>query len=171
MKEIVQYGNPVLREVASYIQPKDILSKEIQQHIVDMKQSLSTQKDGVALAAPQIGMSLQIFVVTSFVFEDSSNQKLVYINPEMIQSSNEKKWLDEGCLSCRWKVGQVERSLSVTVRAYDEHGKPFEIEADGLLAHIFQHEIDHLNGTLFIDKARKLRDMTEAEIQEATQGQ
>ena len=167
MKQIVQQGNSVLRELAQYIEPSNITSSETQKLIAEMHASLTTQKDGVALAAPQIGESFQVFVVSPIVFDNPKDHSLVYINPEIISLSSDTKWLEEGCLSCRWKIGQVERSLTTTIRAYDEKGVQFEETAEGLLAHIFQHETDHLHGTLFIDKARNLRDMTEEEIQEA----
>jgi peptide deformylase len=168
MKPIVQQGNPVLREVAKYIEPKDITSAKITSVIADMHAALATQKDGVALAAPQIGESLQIFVVSPTLFKKPQEHNLVYINPEIIEHSETKKWLEEGCLSCRWKLGQVERSLKVTIRANNEQGELFEEYAEGLLAHIFQHETDHLHGTLFVDKARNVRDMTAEEIKEVT---
>jgi peptide deformylase len=168
MKEIVQQGDPVLRKVASYVKVDDITGKEVQLVIKDMKKSLATQNDGVAIAAPQIGVSLQIFVVAPIIFKDPKERNLVYINPEITYHSPEQKWLDEGCLSCRWKVGQVQRSVKATIRAYNERGELFEESADGLLAHIFQHETDHLHGILFVDKARGVRDMTEAEIKEVT---
>lgn len=167
MKPIVQQGVPVLREIAQYIEPDTINSTEIQSLIADMHASLATQKDGVALAAPQIGESLQVFVVSPVIFKEPKGHPLVYINPEIIHFSPETDWLEEGCLSCRWKLGEVKRSVTVTIRAYNEKGEQFEETASGLLAHIFQHETDHLHGVLFVDRARKVRDMTEKEIQEA----
>ena len=166
MTKIVQMGNKMLRKKAEEIDLGDITSPKIQKIIVTMNEALATQNDGVAIAAPQIGSSLRIFTVSPIVFEESGNHPLVYINPVITQRSEKTKWLHEGCLSCRWKVGEVERSLSVTIEAYDEHGNLFTESADGLLAHIFQHETDHLDGVLFIDKARKLRDMTDEEINE-----
>lgn len=167
MNEIVQQGHPTLREVASFVNPQEILGPDIQKVIQKMHKILATQKDGVALAAPQIAEPLQIFVVSPQIFTVPQEHNLVYINPEITYLSDKKVWLDEGCLSCRWKIGQVNRSKNVRLRAYNEQAQLFEIEADELLAHIFQHETDHLKGTLFIDKARNLRDMTDAEITEA----
>jgi len=92
---------------------------------------------------------------------------LVYINPQITYESEKTKWLDEGCLSCRWKLGQVKRHVEVSIRAYNEKGELFEETASGLLAHIFQHETDHLHGILFVDKARNVRDMTEQEINQS----
>lgn len=157
-------GDEVLRAKAQYVKPSDITSPKIQDLIQEMHTSLATQNDGVAIAAPQIGESYQIFTVAPFIFEEPEKEHLVYINPVIIEQSKKKKWMHEGCLSCRWKVGEVERSKEATVEAYDEHGNKFIQSADKLLAHIFQHEIDHLHGVLFIDKAQKLRDMSQEEI-------
>ncbi|MCF7865021.1 MAG: peptide deformylase [Candidatus Pacebacteria bacterium] len=85
---------------------------------------------------------------------------LVFINPVLTKESKEKKWMEgEGCLSVRWVYGKVRRSTKVTIRAYDQFGRAFERGAGGLLAHIFQHEVDHLNGILFIDKAKDLEEV------------
>jgi len=167
MDDIVQQGHPALHRDADYIPLTEINSPRIMAVIEKMKHSLATQHDGVALAAPQIGESLQLFVVTPRIFDDAKEYQQVFINPEILNTSHKTKWLDEGCLSCRWKVGQVERATSVTLRAYDEQGNLSEITAHGLLAHIFQHETDHLRGVLFLEKARNLRDMTAEEIEES----
>ncbi len=166
MKEIIQMQKPILREKTQTLDISEIESDSVQQLIADMQEVLATQNDGVALAAPQIAESYRLFVVAPFVFEKESSENLVYINPRIIESSQETDFLHEGCLSCRWKVGEVERFLSATVEAYDEYGNKFIKSADGLLAHIFQHEIDHLDGILFVDKAQNLRDMTQEEINE-----
>ena len=164
IKTIVQDGHPALRQIADAIRPEEISLLEIQSLIKDMQESLATQKDGVALAAPQIGITKRIFVVAPFIFDEPGNAQLVYINPEIVSTSKSSKWKHEGCLSCRWKTGEVDRKLEATIIAYDEYGNKFEETADGLLAHIFQHETDHLQGILFTDKARDLRDMTDDEI-------
>ncbi len=167
MKEIIQDGHPVLRKKAEEVPIEDIFSKEIQNLIQDMHQSLASQRDGVALAAPQIGVSKRIFVVAPFIFENPEKEKLVYINPRILSRSSESSWKEEGCLSCRWKIGEVDRAEEVEIEAYDEKGQYFRRKASGLLAHIYQHETDHLEGILFIDKARNLRDMTDEEIRHA----
>lgn len=92
---------------------------------------------------------------------------LVFFNPEIVRSSRETKKLEEGCLSVRWLYGTVKRATRVTLRAYGRDGKRIERGASGLLAHIFQHEVDHLNGVLFTDKATDVWEMTEEEIREA----
>jgi peptide deformylase len=84
---------------------------------------------------------------------------LVFINPQILKKSREQELMEEGCLSVRWLYGQVKRAKKVLVKAYDETGKPFTFGGSGLMAQIFQHEIDHLDGVLFIDKARGLKEM------------
>lgn len=173
--EIVQAGHPALHAVAKEIPLKEITSAEIKKVIEDMRLALNSQDDGIGLAAPQIGVSLRIFMVSGKVLLPPEERlhategkkidmkipdDIVFINPVMIKESKEKKWLDgEGCLSVRWLYGKVKRSTKVTIRAYDEKGKMFERGASGLMAHIFQHEVDHLNGILFIDKAKDIQEL------------
>ena len=166
VREIVQNGHPALRTHAEEIPVNKIRSKEVQKLLEDMHDTLATQADGVALAAPQIGIRKQIFVVAPFVFEKSNIKKLVYINPRIVSLGKEHSWKTEGCLSCRWQIGEVDRHEEVEIEAYDENGKKFRIRAKGLLAHIFQHETDHLNGILFLDKAKNVRELSEEEIEE-----
>ncbi len=165
--KIVQQENPVLREIAKEVPLKDIQSAKIQKVLRDMGKALATQGDGVAIAAPQIGVSLRIFVVAGKVLhplwkkdgilpEGEVVDDLVYINPVVTKVSKSKKWMHEGCLSVRPLWGEVERSTHATVTAYDHTGTKFTRGAGGLLAHIFQHETDHLDGVLFIDKARNV---------------
>ena len=168
--KIIQKENPVLRQMAIEVPLKDIESPKIKKVLRDMKQMLATQPDGVAIAAPQIGVSLRIFVVAGKIFEDDFRRPgdeeiekspvkipdLIFINPVITKMSKTKKWMHEGCLSVRPLWGEVYRSTHATVTAYDEHGAKITRGAGGLLAHIFQHETDHLNGTLFIDNARNV---------------
>ena len=156
---ILQRENKVLRAQAKSVSLKDIDSKKLANIIKQMSQALHAEEDGVALAAPQIGESLRLFIVRGDILALNKNPKpdLVFINPEIIKASKNKKQVEEGCLSIRWLYGRVKRSEKVTVRAYDETGRKFERGASGLLAQIFQHEIDHLNGVLFIDKAENVQ--------------
>ena len=124
-----------------------------------MFESLETQKDGVALAAPQIAYSKRIFIISPQILETNVSLPLVYINPVIIKHSKDKKNMEEGCLSCRWWYGKTKRSSRATVRAYNEKGEEFTVEGRGLVAQIFQHEIDHLNGILFIDHAKDLKEV------------
>ena len=169
--EIVQKGELVLRQVAEKVPVAEIKNEKIQKILRDMSVALASQDDGVAIAAPQIAIPLRIFVVSKKVEimmkgmeeapeeEKSKIKDSVYINPEIKKLSKTKKWLDEGCLSVRPLFGKVERSEKATVVAYDENGKKFTKGASGLLAQIFQHETDHLDGVLFVDKAVEVKEV------------
>lgn len=167
--KIVQNGDPVLRQIAAEIRPEEIKGAKVKKVIRDMKAALATQSDGVAIAAPQIGAPLRIFVVSGKVFdsrwqrgdgipdgEPAEVEDKVFINPVILKLSKTKKWMHEGCLSVRPLWGEVHRSTNATIAALDENGQSFTRGAGGLLAHIFQHETDHLNGVLFIDAARNV---------------
>lgn len=164
---IVQEGDPVLRQIAKPIAKKDFGSRSLSAIIKKMKTALAKEEFGVALAAPQIGESLRMFIVAGKVFlhddEDEGEKQpappdKVFINPELIRLSRKKREMSEGCLSVRGTYGTVIRHERATVRAYDENGKLFTYNGVDLVAHIFQHEVDHLDGILYIDKAEKLRD-------------
>ena len=171
MKDIIQKEHPVLREVAKSVPKEEIGSARIKKIIEEMSTAMANQRDGVAIAAPQIGENLRIFVVSGRILKhaDSSykgdDRDLVFINPEIIKLSKEKKDVEEGCLSVRWLYGKVRRSVRATIRAYNEKGQKIERGASGVLAQIFQHETDHLNGILFTDKAKEVWEMSEEEIQ------
>jgi peptide deformylase len=158
--DIVEKGAPVLETPAQEVSLSDIQSKKIKTVIANMKETLDAISDGVGLAAPQVGESLRIFIVSKRVINrigkktESAAQDLVCINPKIIKASKTKKWLEgEGCLSVRWFYGKVLRSTHVSLEYYDEQGQKQTRGAGGILAHIFQHECDHLDGQLFIDKA------------------
>jgi len=171
-KQIVQKDNKVLRGISKSIPIKEINTPKIQRIIKDMSQALRSQDDGVALAGPQIGIPLKIFVVSGKIFhkdfirgidfrnipkKDIPND-LVFINPVISKLSREKEWLPEGCLSVRWLYGRTYRSKKATITAYDENGKKITRGASGLLAQIFQHETDHLKGILFTDHAEDIKE-------------
>ena len=170
MKKIVQKEDKVLRQTAKEILVREITTPKIKKILKEMSEALKSQNDGVAIAAPQIGYPLQIFVVSGKVFSEgfirgevfSQDTKvtkdMVFINPKISKLSREKEWLPEGCLSVRWLYGNTLRSKKATVTAYDENGKKFTRGASGLLAQIFQHETDHLKGVLFIDKAKNIKE-------------
>ncbi len=165
----MQKENPILRKVAEPVSLEEIKSRKVETIIRRMQKALDGEDDGIAIAAPQIGESLRIFVVSKKVYDlldqESSEptpktpQDLIFINPEIIKESKEKMMVEEGCLSVRWLYGEVKRSKKVLVKAYDANGKPFSFGGSGLMAQIFQHEVDHLNGTLFIDKAKQLKEI------------
>lgn len=168
MRTIVQEGTPVLRGKAKDVLVGDIGSEHIQTLIADMKILLSKEEYGVALAAPQVGEPIRLFIVSGASLakdargkkEPSTEPDQVYINPVLLKMSRGKKGKHEGCLSIRGKWGIVPRAEKASVRAYDEHGHEFTRGASGFLAHIFQHELDHLDGILYIDKAKELYDDT-----------
>ena len=161
---IIQKENPILREIAEEIIPELFGSTTLKKIISDMQKAAHAEDDAVAIAAPQIAQSFRIFCITSRTRDILKNPDLplVYINPIITKSSKDKKSMEEGCLSVRWLYGSVKRTSRVTIEAYDEHGKKFSKAASGLLAQIFQHEIDHLDGVLFIDKAKNIRDLPPA---------
>jgi peptide deformylase len=156
---IVKYGDPVL-ETAS--KPIETFDDELQKLVVDMFESMYAA-NGVGLAAPQIGIGRRLAVI------DVSNgknpeAKIVCINPEVIHAEGEQRE-EEGCLSIPGFRGHVLRPQFVTVRARDASGKEFEMRGEGLLARAFCHEIDHLNGILFITHLSLLkRDMIKRKI-------
>ncbi len=163
---VVQVGSPVLRQIAKPVGKKELGSTELLKLIARMKKVLDKEKYGVAIAAPQVGESLQLFVVAGRAFSDPDEDDTdpepqpdrAFINPELVRMSRKTREMSEGCLSVRGKYGAVVRHEKATVKAVDEYGKPFIYHGSGLLAHIFQHEVDHLNGILYIDKATKLVD-------------
>jgi peptide deformylase len=163
---IVQEGDPALRQLAIAVQPTEIGSAELANTIQAMSTALAAEADGLAIAAPQIGVSKRIFVVSGRLFAEADQPigpDLVFINPEIIKTSKKKKWLEEGCLSVRWQYGEVERAERVSVSALDATGKKFIYNGSGLVAQVFQHEVDHLNGELFIDKAKNLHELLPAD--------
>ncbi|MBP9842197.1 MAG: peptide deformylase [Simkaniaceae bacterium] len=163
--DIVQVGHPVLRQTARELSVEEILSPEIQDLIETMKATMRAAP-GVGLAAPQIGKSLQLAVIEDMDHSHLNAQQLaernrypvpfhVIINPRIyIEESTDKPEFFEGCLSVPEFVGVVPRAESVRVECLNEQGKPVVIQAKGWYARILQHEIDHLNGTLYIDKAQ-----------------
>lgn len=172
MVEIIQSENPVLRKIAKEVPVALITKPKIRKIVADMIIGLNSQDDGVAIAAPQIGVSLRIFVVSGRVFDEdfirgkgssegtlykkARNPDLVFINPILKKMSKDRKLMSEGCLSVRPIYGKVRRATRATVEAYDEFGHKFTKNGSGLLAHIFQHENDHLDGILFTDKAKEM---------------
>ncbi len=163
---IIQKENPILRQSAEAVPQESITTPKIQSVLQVMSAALASADDGVALAAPQIGESLQIFIVAGkMINEETPPPDLVFINPKIIKMSRTKKVMEEGCLSVRWIYGHVKRAERVSVEAYDRDGKKFVHHGSGLLAQIFQHEMDHLSGTLFIDKATDMQEIKPESVQ------
>lgn len=173
IRKIIQLGDARLRAISPVLMLDQITKSEIQDLIKDLKDTLMQENDGVGISAPQIGVNKRIFIVSHKVLKGknlNTNDDLVCINPEIIKHSVKTDWKEEGCLSIRWQYGEVERYKKVTLRAYNEEGKVFTYGASGLIARVFQHELDHLDGILFIDKARGLHEITKEEIKERTHG-
>lgn len=161
--------NPALRQVSRPLSREEITSESTRELIADMRQLLAKEEFGVALAAPQVGEAVRLFIVSGRAIarasqaddDESEPEPLpdqVYINPELVSVSRAKRVKHEGCLSIRGRWGLVPRAEKATVRAYDERGVLFTRGASGFLAHIFQHEMDHLEGILYTDKATELYD-------------
>ena len=150
--DIVEIGDPVLRRKAHKVQQVD---RDIRLLAQDM---LETMRDagGVGLAAPQVGESIRMIVVEypeDDTVEDSPKKSYTVINPEITWRSEETSEGSEGCLSIPGYVGTVERNESIKVKGLSVYGRPIKISASGWLARIFQHEIDHLDGICYIDRA------------------
>jgi peptide deformylase len=167
MNEILQKDDPQLRKTAEEVPLEEIGGEKINKILIEMAETLDKCEDGVALAAPQIGILLRMFVISPKAFliqeppeenlkKKKESNKLIYINPVITKKSVKKVVLDEGCLSVRGIFGKIKRHDKVTITAYDERGNKFTRGASGLLAEIFQHETDHLDGVLFIDSAKDL---------------
>ena len=147
------YGDKTLREVAK---PVTEFTDEVKDFIADLTFTMY-EKDGVGLAAPQVGKSLRIFVVDPLWFnEEGKKNPLVLVNPEFKEFEGEVE-SDEGCLSLPKIFEPVQRAKSVVIEALNEKGKKVRYEADGLFARALQHEYDHLDGVLFVDKISKLK--------------
>ena len=145
--KIVQEGNLVLRKKAEPV--KDPKSPEVKKLIADMIVAMK-MASGIGLAAPQVGRSLRLFTA------NVEDKIYAFINPEIKDISTDKIPFEEGCLSVNKIWGPVVRPKKLTIKALNENGEPIKIRAKGLLARVIQHEMDHLNGILFIDKAEKL---------------
>ena len=142
-RKIVQYGDDTLRRVC---RPVDTITKNVLTLLDDMAETMRAA-DGVGLAAPQVGILRRIVVI-----ETEPGQLIELINPKIIAMAGEQEG-SEGCLSLPGQFGMVKRPKYVTVRAIDRHGKEFEMSGSDLLARALCHELEHLDGKLFIDSA------------------
>lgn len=145
-------SNKILR--AKSLKVVDFADPKIRVIVANLKETLASTDDGIGLASPQIGENVRIFVLSPSVGENASGNT-VFINPS-ISKSLRKIELQEGCLSLPKIYGLVKRSKNIKVKAYDETGRKFELRLSGLLAQAVQHEVDHLDGILFIDKTKDL---------------
>ena len=153
LKEIILHPDPRLKKVA---EPVADVSSELRALADDMLQTMY-EAPGIGLAAPQIGVLKRLLVMDCVKEEGATPRPLILFNPEIIWSSDETNVYEEGCLSIPDQYGDVERPSEVTVAWMDETGAAREETFDGLWATCVQHEIDHLNGKLFIDYLKPLR--------------
>jgi peptide deformylase len=152
VRKILKYGEPVLERMAEPVE--DFASPELQQLIEDMFETMYAAK-GVGLAAPQVGIGKRLTVIDLSVGEDEE-KKLVLINPEIVAREGSQVG-EEGCLSIPGFREPVARANKVTVKAHNEKGEPIELAGEELLARALQHEVDHLNGKLFINHLSSLK--------------
>jgi len=175
MAKLVAENHLSLHSIAEEVTNEEFTDGTVNKLIKHMKQALREYNAegyiGLAIAAPQIGVSKRVFLI-----EDQSNDRdnklpdLVAINPRIVKFSRKKEVSGEGCLSVPERYGAVKRHKNVTLEALDETGKKYTWGAGGLLAQIFQHECDHLDGILFVDRAEKIwhkDEMGDVDVSEA----
>lgn len=164
--EIVQAGDPVLRQQARQLTKDEIASPSIQQ-LIELMRDTMREAPGVGLAAPQIGLSIQLAVIEDRAdyLNDVPAERLAelqrspvpfhaIINPKLSFLDDSSAEFFEGCLSVEGYLAAVDRALNVRVECLNEHGEPITIDAHGWYARILQHEIDHLHGTLYVDRMK-----------------
>jgi peptide deformylase len=152
IKPLIILPDPLLRQVS---QPVERVDSELNQLVDDMLETMY-EAPGIGLAAIQVGVPRRLLVI-DLAKEGEEPAPLVFINPKVIRSSDERSTYEEGCLSIPDYYAEVERPATITVSSLDRTGKEVTTEADGLLATCLQHEIDHLDGVLFIDHISRLK--------------
>lgn len=151
--KIVKYPDEILKKKSAEIKKEELKLPEFKKLCFDMAETM-IKKKGVGLAAPQIGENIRLIVV------NVKDGPIIIINPKITNKSLIKEYGEEGCLSVPGVFGQVRRSKKITCKYLDLEGKIKKINAVGFLARIIQHEIDHLDGILFIEKARDVKRIT-----------
>lgn len=182
-KKIIQKDHPVLRTHAAEISRADIGSAALSRIITEMQSAMATRADAVAIAAPQLGYPLRLFIVSGKVFKEQPEESEVvdeaalqtppdqiFINPKITKRSRKKEEMDEGCLSVDGLYGKTKRATKVSIEAFNERGEKISRGATGLLAQIFQHEVDHLDGILFIDHAVDVWELSQEELEKRKVG-
>lgn len=153
----------ILRQEAKEVSKKEFNTLGLKKIISDMQEAMEKESDGVAIAAPQIGIDKRIFCIKerAYILEGKEMKwkPLVFINPKIKKVSKKVVEADEGCLSVRPLYGTTIRHSNVTLEAQNINGIKFTFGASGLIAHIFQHECDHLDGVLFIDHAENIQEI------------
>lgn len=154
VREVIRVPHPTLRKKAEEVTAFD---EDLEKLITDMVETMH-QESGVGLAAPQVNISKRVIVVEFGSEEDETVPPALYtvVNPQIKSLSPETVPGAEGCLSIPGLMGEVERPLSITIQGKNGRGEPFKMKAEGWLARIFQHEVDHLNGVLYTDRAMEV---------------
>ena len=174
MAKLVPEEHPALHTIAEEVSVAEITSAHIKKILKDMRTALDSYNvdgfRGVAIAAPQIGIPLRIVLVhdTDRNHPDALPD-VIAINHRILKVTKKTHVVGEGCLSVEERYGAVKRATHATLRAYDENGKEYERGARGLLAQIFQHETDHLDGILFVDRAEKVWNKDDAHAQKLSE--
>lgn len=150
--DIITIPDPILRKVAAPIERVDDALRALAEGMLEAMY----EAPGIGLAAPQVGVSRRL-IVLDVSDKDSEKKPLVMVNPEILTQSDERRIYEEGCLSIPEVKVEIERPGAVTVRYLDQHGRRQEMEAEGLLATVIQHEVDHLDGRLIIDFLSRLK--------------
>jgi peptide deformylase len=152
-----------LRKISREVPVEEIKDKKMREFALDMAKTMK-EKDGIGLAAPQTGNNIRLITISA------KDGVLVMFNPKIIKKSLLKEWEEEGCLSVPFYFGEVKRPRSVVCVFNGPEGKENKIRASGLLARVIQHEIDHLDGILFIDKAKNIKKIDGTESGNKEQG-
>lgn len=154
-----QFGNPVLRAQTRQLDEAEILSPDIQELIANMQYTLTHKKYGVGLAATQVGAGIALSIIgikPTPTRPKNPTINMVVINPEIVKTSGVKKPLWEGCVSFgdtrNFPYAQVPRYKKIRLKWLDQHAKAHKQDFEGITAHVLQHEVDHLNGVLFVDR-------------------
>ncbi|GAB4180983.1 MAG: peptide deformylase [Calditrichia bacterium] len=150
--KIITYGHPTLRKIA---EPVKEITDDIIKLADDMIDTMQVA-DGIGLAAPQVNKSIRMIVIGMDLIDEDLEPR-AFINPEIIESSSDTEIMEEGCLSIPGIREDVERPVSIKVKFRNLDGAEEVMEADGLLARVFMHEIDHLNGVMFVDKISPIK--------------
>lgn len=149
---IITVPSPILREKSAKISTEGMKESDFKSFCEDLTKTMK-EKDGIGLAAPQVGKNIRIIAV------DTKNGPICMINPEILKKSIRKEWDEEGCLSVPDVYGKVKRHKKITCKFINKKGDQEKINANGLFARVIQHEVDHLNGILFTDKAKNIQEI------------
>lgn len=148
---VIKYGNPILRLKAKRVEVYDDNIKQLIKNMVEVM----GEEEGIGLAAPQVAESIALLVIDHSLI-DEEGEPTAYLNPEILTAEGESE-MEEGCLSIPDIREEVKRPETITVKYQNVEGQLFEKQVDGLLARVLQHEIDHLNGVLFVDRISSMK--------------